>query len=393
MIKLLSDKTYKLFLAGITVFSMFFGAGNLIYPLYIGAFIGNDYIYGILGLAISGVLLPFIGLVGIILNKGNIEVFFGSIGKFPSFCITAAIVAIIGPAGALTRCMIVSFGGFKTLFHDAIDEVFYVLLSGFMIICISNKSKIIDVIGKYLTPFFLFSIIVIIIYTVIAPTEPGSFTTQEVYLSHSDSFMFGLTQGYQTLDLCTAFFFGKIIYDYFAQLMFSKNEVDSMKYSVVSCIIGVLILLVLYSFLVYSGAKFSDYLHNFPKQFLISAISTKVLGNSSQIVAAFTIFFACITTAIALLELTVDYVLKKIDTNSRLTASLYVMLFANAVILIGFDNLAKMIGGVLYFLYPSLILLTLANMITYFYPRITLGKPAFWGMLVANVLISLYGLS
>ena len=84
---------------GLAMFAMFFGAGNVAYPLSVGHLAQDAHFWGILGLLVTAVGVPFLGLISVVLFGGDYESFFGRLGKWPGFILTVLILALIGPFG------------------------------------------------------------------------------------------------------------------------------------------------------------------------------------------------------------------------------------------------------------------------------------------------------
>src|SRR5262245_25771526 len=94
---------------GLAMFSMFFGAGNIVFPLALGQFTKDQTLYAVLGLTLSAVLVPFTGLISMILFNGDYRAFFQRMGKWPGFLVSVVIMGLIGPFGAIPRCVTLSY--------------------------------------------------------------------------------------------------------------------------------------------------------------------------------------------------------------------------------------------------------------------------------------------
>src|SRR3990167_2819934 len=94
---------------GLAIFSMLFGAGNIIYPIKCGVLTGSQNIFGISGFILTGVVLPIVGLVAMILFNGNYKLFFNRLGKIPGAMAILYCMLIIGPLLAMPRCITVPF--------------------------------------------------------------------------------------------------------------------------------------------------------------------------------------------------------------------------------------------------------------------------------------------
>jgi len=108
-------KVSSVFTAGFAMFSMFFGSGNLVFPLLLGSVVQGTYAYAILGLFISAVCIPFLGLIGMIQFNGDREAYFSRLGRIPSFVLVFFLLALIGPLGVIPRCITVAFGGVRLI--------------------------------------------------------------------------------------------------------------------------------------------------------------------------------------------------------------------------------------------------------------------------------------
>src|SRR5262245_56453174 len=94
---------------GLAIFAMFFGAGNIVFPLALGQFTQDKTVYGILGLIITAVFVPLIGLLSMLLFEGDYDSFFRRIGKIPGIFVAVSILGLIGPFGGIPRCITISF--------------------------------------------------------------------------------------------------------------------------------------------------------------------------------------------------------------------------------------------------------------------------------------------
>lgn len=358
---------------------MFFGAGNLIYPIFIGSQSLGNFFYGILGITATGILLPLLGLISICLYKGDINKFFHEIGEKPGDALIIIILLIIGPIAAIPRCILVSFNGFRLIFEGANFTYFnlvFCIATGLLVV---KKTKVVEIIGKWFTPLLIFGVFTII----------GAGLYADKAILHSSSspveiFKFAALEGYHTMDMCAAFFFAKIIIDYMKNV-FSENK-NVMKNTVVSSVIGISILAVVYACLLYIGAKYSIELSGIPKSGVLVEVSKQLLGKFALPIASITIIIACTTTVIALNELIAEWLSQKFKLD--MNATLILLVFSSFMsATVGFDNIAITLGKVLYYVYPALISLALCNTIGYFNHRLRIIiKPVFWATIVINLI-------
>src|SRR5258708_4471404 len=102
-ISLDKPKAVGVFSTGLALFSMFFGAGNIIFPLIVGRLSGTQTPYAILGLGISAVVFPFLGLIAMMLYGGSIRAFLERLGKWPALALLFVLQMSQGPVGAMPR--------------------------------------------------------------------------------------------------------------------------------------------------------------------------------------------------------------------------------------------------------------------------------------------------
>ena len=143
---------------GLAIFSMFFGAGNLIFPLYVGLQSGNLNLWGVSGFIVTGVILPLLGLIAIILFNGDYNAFFNRIGKEPGFFLLLFCMLIIGPFVAMPRIVTLSHIMVAPFLANIPLVVFTILFLGCTYLGTYKESKIINLLGNYISPALLISL-------------------------------------------------------------------------------------------------------------------------------------------------------------------------------------------------------------------------------------------
>jgi LIVCS family branched-chain amino acid:cation transporter len=383
---------YKTILtAGFAMFSMFFGSGNLVFPLLVGQESLHQYPMAILGFVITAVLVPFLGLIGMILFDGNYRAYFDKLGRVPAFVLIAIILMLIGPFGVVPRCITVAFGGFNLLMPSLSFELFSLFFCGIIIACIWTKSRIVDIIGLFLTPFKLGGIVVLILF--------GLWFGQDAVqggLSSPQAFTNAVFKGYQTMDLMAAFFFSSAIVYYLrnhlsAQEIARDDNKTLVKMSIAASIMGALLLTIVYIGFIGLGAKYAPYLHDAQPEQLLVAIGGQALGFFAKPVIAAILAVGCLATAVILSTLFVDFLQQDL-TNGRLNrrhAIFITMAITFAISLLGFSKLMIVLDAILSVAYPALIALAIMNIVS----KLTLQHHtqrhytqwAFWSVLAVSV--------
>lgn len=356
------------FFGGLAVFSMFFGSGNLIFPLLIGKEAHEHWFISIFGLGISGVLLPLLGLVTMLLIKGNMEVFFeGLFNKVGAYAAAIVILALCGPLGVIPRCITVAEGAWHTFFPYFHGNLLFVGVCCFIIWCsVYFQTNLLDLIGKYFTPFKLLGLLTIIFSSIYVAlkTHTGDFFTPSAQ-NASMSFTSGLVQGYGTMDLFAALFFGPVVVAYFTKPHLTSKQIN--KQCVAGVVFGFSIIFFVYACLIYLGSFYSNLIKDIEPTMILPTIVNIALGKYSSYVVSLTLIIATLVTAIALTSVTVDYITSKIKFLSKkralvLNLSIVVTFVFSSL---GFSSIMTILTPVLNILYPLTIVILVMNLVKY----------------------------
>jgi LIVCS family branched-chain amino acid:cation transporter len=348
---------------GLAMFSMFFGAGNVVFPLALGQYAQDHNLYAILGLLITAVGVPFAGLIAMTLFNGDYKKFFDRIGPIPGFIVAAVIMGLIGSFGAIPRCIALSYSTAK-LYFPSLSLQWFSIISCLIIFAFTiKKNSILDVLGYVLTPILLLSLSVIIIKGILnSPAAPQA--------DHSKLMIFwdGIKEGYQTMDLLGAFFFSSVV---LACLRKEVDPSDQKNYRAVifttlkaSCI-GAFLLSIIYVGFSFVAAFQSESLVGIAKDELAGRVAINVLGPYAGIIACLAVALACLTTAIALAAVFAEFIHKDVTRNrvsygASLVITLVISYFVSTL---NFTGIANFLFPILQICYPALIVLTIVNIL------------------------------
>jgi LIVCS family branched-chain amino acid:cation transporter len=344
-------------IAAFAIFSMFFGSGNLVFPLILGRDLGQQCWMGTVGWTISAIGIPLIGLLGIIRFKGSIDYYFKILKPTGIFLLNFLILGLLGPFGIIPRCSNVSFGGVSILYPSCklwMFSLFFFLIVG---IFSSFKEKIVDVIGIVLTPFKLGGVTLLIIVGLIfcpsiqMPSE----------LSHFSSIQHGMVMGYQTMDLLGTFYVGGTILHYFTTRNNPLKSEHIMRQAVTSSLIAGILLLIVYLGFIILSASYADILQTTEPEKLLLVIAEKSFGSIAVIVVALTIFFSCLATATYLCNLWTNFMQHKLFNNELPypICLLITLSLSFGLSLLGFQKIMEILGNILQWLYPLLIIFSI----------------------------------
>lgn len=367
------------FTAGFALFSMFFGAGNLIFPLLIGQSVGENWVYATIGLGLTAVLVPFLGLAGMIFFDADYYKFFGRIGRVPGYLLLLLLQLILGPFGVIPRLFTLMQAIMKPFLFD-ISLFYFSLIAGLLVfLCTVRKQNIIALLGIVLTPVLLLSLLGLFFSGLITPST--HFNTE---VAPWNSFLEGLLGGYHTMDLIAAFLFATVILPYFKNS--SKDAIP--RQLLTSSLIAAGLLLFTYLGLSFIAA-YHGHTHgnSHVSEELLGVIAFKLLGPVGSFTASIAVVTACLTTAISLSSIFAEYLQKdllqeKIGPTLSLVITLTIAVaFAN----LGFNGISSFLSPILQICYPGLIVLTVMNILYYLYGVTTVKTPVFLTFLISAV--------
>lgn len=348
------------FVIGFALFSMFFGAGNIIFPPYLGLGSGPDWILGFICYYIADIGLAILAIFALLKNGGNLNNITDRIGRVPGEVMVALIILCIGPFIALPRTGATTFEMFVApLFGQVSPLIPMLIFFAVALLLTLNESAVIDIIGKFLTPVLFIGLMVLIIIGIINPV--GSISDAPMLDSVATE---GINAGYQTMDVLAAMIFGIIIVKSVEDKGYKKEKLKYATARNASLIAGAG-LLIIYCGLTYLGATTSELFNmNLNRSELIVNITYGLLGNAGTIVLGVVVTLACLTTAIALITSTADYFHG--ISNGKLSYKLIAVvtaLMSALLAMVGTDMIISIAAPVLSLLYPgAMTLLALSFM-------------------------------
>ena len=345
---------------------MFFGAGNLVFPLLAGKTANSAFLPAFAGLSLTGILVPFLGLIGILLYNGSYEDFFNRFGKITAFVLILFMLLLLGPFGVLPRCITVAFGSFSILEpHFPLSGFSLIMSSVVFLLCI-NQNQVVPLLGAILAPAKILSVGFILLFGLLFSNAP-----HQSLMSSPELFQDGAFKGYQMMDLIAGFFFATVIARHFKLKFGEQEQSHSFSLSLYAILLGSGLLLIVYFALVYLGATFSqDLSPHAPEQFL-SIIAYLTLGDFGGRIVTIAIILSCLTTIVALTTVFTDFLYDQIFKKRirRLTCLAITSLITFLMSNFGFSGIASFLSPILFYLYPLLILLTVVNIARWFWRR------------------------
>jgi len=350
---------------GLAIFSMLFGAGNLMYPLAVGMSSGNMTPIGIAGFLLAAICLPLIGLIAMILYDGNYDAFFGRLGTFAGHWAIWTCMVILGPIIAMPRIVTLShtmIAPFMPLpFLQEINVfssfVFALVFLGITFLGAFRENKIVDILGNYISPALLISLVIIITKGIVSADRiiPVVSTTSVVFGRN-------FIRGYETLDLLGTIFFCSIVLTTLKERTKGSKR-DMVLTGLKGGLLGLSLLGLVYIGMSILGAYHGHGLIANAGQ-LFSTISFRIMGPYGAAIIAIAVLMACLSTSIALSAVLADYIQIKILQNriSFVTALAWVLASCIPLSTAGLNTVLQLTAGPLIYVgYPCLIALCLCN--------------------------------
>lgn len=346
-----------MFVIGFALFSMFFGAGNVIFPPYLGLSCGAQWFLGFLCYYVADIGLALLALFAVLRGGGSDGVI-GRIGRLPSTVLMSAIVLCIGPMLAIPRTAATTYemalaplvSGFSPVLFSAL---FFLLI---LLLCL-KEAAVVDIVGKVLTPALLVGLLVLIVKGVADPIGP---VPNDVPV---DNVPFtGIEAGYQTMDVLAALVFGIIVLKS-ARDKGHTDPGDQFRVVAGASVVAGAALLVVYLGLTYLGVTTSIYFDlTVLRTYLVVAIVRNLMGYPGVVLFSVVVALACITTAAALVSSAASY-FSKLSRGRVSYACLVAVIcvFSAVTSNFGLDQIVSIAAPILNIVYPpTLVLIVLA---------------------------------
>lgn len=349
--------TKQIIISGLALFAIFFGAGNLIFPPFLGLNSGKDWFLASLGFNLSDSLLILLGILALSFRSANLKAFGGKISNNFGNILSLVCITLVGPLLSIPRTGATTYEVVLSPFYPNINKIlFSFLFFALVYILTINGSKVVDRVGKYLTPTLLIILAILIIKGIFYPDVVLESTA-------GNKFSAGFIEGYQTMDsLGPIFLTGIILEDLKNKGISEKN--DLIRATIYSGLIAVFGLVIVYTGLTYVGAKsiaFAD--PDLNRTSLLIAISENLLGRNVQIALSLVVGFACLSTAIGLVSAFASIFAENFKKLSyRFFVRLGVVI-SFVLSILGVDKIMEISIPILLFVYPIVISLYILNLI------------------------------
>ncbi|MEN5233973.1 branched-chain amino acid transport system II carrier protein [Sphingobacterium faecium] len=368
---------------GFALFAMFFGAGNLLLPPFIGLHAADQWDWAIIGFCLTGILLPLLGVLSIINSGESFQDLGNRTHPYIATILGIIIMLGIGPLIAIPRTAATTFEvGLLPAFPNLSPIWGSILFFTVTFILSIRPSKVVNVIGNFLTPLLLILLIGMIIMGALFPLS-ADITHQ---MESIQAFKLGFIEGYQTLDVLASVIFSSIIIAAAKAKGYEKLKDKNRIVTSAGCL-ATFCLLLIYGGLVFLGAKSGYPVSTDVKRAeLLLFISHKIFGSYGVLAISISIALACLTTAIAL-TCAVGTFFSQLF-NNKITYEWIVIiccLFSAVLAITGVEYIIQIAYPFLAFIYPIVITLVLYVLI---FGRFIKSRLPYIGALAGTTLFS-----
>ena len=372
-------KKREVWITSFALFALFFGAGNLILPPFLGANSGEQWGLVFLGFIVTAVFIPILGILAHAKVQGTMYDLASKVAPWFSslYCVIMYLIAVTLPAprtaSVAHEMAIQPFFGSSPLLTSSL---YFLLIFIFAI----NRSKIISLIGKFLTPVIVVILLIIVLVSL-------GFSEEMTLGGYDFPFAIGVLEGYQTFDAIGGVVVGAVL---IVSLNIQGKRIynDTKKLITKAGLIAGLGLLLVYGGLIFGGAALSSsFVKGASRTEVLTSLSSQTLGSVGTSFLSILVALACFTTAVGIVTGTSDYV-KEMFKNSQKAYVITAFISCVLGILIGHFEVSFIIKAAipaLMFIYPITIVLILLNVV----PK-RLGSPlVFKGVVITTFVFSI----
>lgn len=364
---------------GLALFATFFGAGNLIFPPFLGLQSGADWFSGSIGFIISGVIFPIVAISIIGYAGGTVDSLTKKVHpKFSQWILLGIMLfssfIAIPRTGAVTHEL-----GIQAVFPSIPAAPIVIIFFALTYYFVNDRNNVIDKVGAFLTPALVVILIAIIINGIITPVG------QPVDTDISSSFVNAFLGGYQTGDLLVSFMVASVFISHIAGKGY-RSEKEKNKMTAFAGLIALTFLVLIYSGLLYLGASGSGmYPQNIDRAELLLVIVETILGKGGLYGLGIVVTLACLTTAIGLTTAVAQFFdsLTKGKLSYKTTAAI-VCVLGITIALLGVDRIIFIATPLYLAIYPICIVVILVGIFHRHLPN----TASFQGAVLLTVIIS-----
>ena len=351
----------RIIVTSFAMFSIFFGAGNFILPPFLGRAAGEHWFLVAVAFCLSAVLIPILGVVVQARLQGSVLDFGKKVSSFVAILLGCLLYGMC-LAFPMPRTASVSYEMISATFAPDLPQwvmyVFYIIYFFLVGYLCFQRNKILDVLGRYLTPLMVGIILLLIIMAI--------FYQGDIAVSSFENpIAEGLLEGYQTYDAMSSIIIGGVIVASLAlDNSFDKRQVKRL--TIYAGIGSGILLFITYAGFIYTGASQGSYFPEVEKRVLLLALITKhVLGGVGGLILSIAVGISCFTTAVGIITGGADF-FKEITKGDERTYRIFVTILCVYCVIVapyGVEYIIKIAYPILVLFYPVVIILIFLHLL------------------------------
>ena len=294
----MTNRKKDILISGLALFAIFFGAGNLIFPPYLGVITGDGWLATMVGFLLADPVIPILTVIVTAAAGGRAVDIGKRVGDKFAKILTLLAIICIGPAFAIPRTAATTYEvGFQSFFPNLPIWVVTIVFFAITFALSFKESNVVNIIGKYITPALLVFLFIVIIKAIISPIgKPVDVPVEGGY------FVKGFYEGYQTLDaFASPLFTGIVVADLMRKGYGKVNRKDRLSFIISVGIVASIFLSLVYGGLTFLGASGSSiFTADDSRVEILVSLVYMTLGNFGKFALSLCVTLACLTTAIGL---------------------------------------------------------------------------------------------
>lgn len=337
---------------GLTMFAIFFGAGNLIFPPYLGRMTGPEWFLGFFFFFLVDIGVSMIAIFATIRsNDLSMTGIPSRLGKKMATVVAIIIATCLAPCLAVPRTAATTFEmGWSQMFPGLSIWVFSFIFFAIVCFLTIRPSKVVDIVGNYLTPILVICVLVLIVLGIVDPIGPIAEESTVVTIKE------GIINGYQTMDPLGVGLIIVAIMGAVVEKGYTSKDVQG-RLLARAALIAAILLFIVYGGLTFLGATVSSGgYEDYNQAALVVAITEQLLGTWGVIMMAVIVLFACLTTAIGLTSGFAGTLEKLTNGKCKYKTVVIVMsVFSFVVSNAGIDKIISVAAPILSVIFPCFI--------------------------------------
>ncbi|MED1622860.1 branched-chain amino acid transport system II carrier protein BrnQ3 [Bacillus pseudomycoides] len=378
------------FFTGLMLFSLFFGAGNLIFPPMLGQNAGENFWPAMLGFLLTGVGLPLLTVIAISLSGNGMQQLASHVHPLFGILFTVVVYIAIGPSMGIPRVANVAYemgvSSFlpETIRTSSLSLFIYTVIFFTIVFWLSlNPSKLVDRIGNVLTPILLFSIFLLFVKNVFTPLGNSGPAMQEYQTS---PIFKGFMEGYLTMDTISALAFGIIV----VNAIRSKGVEDRKAVAIATTKAGLIAatgLVLVYGALGWLGVTSVSLGYAKNGGQLLTVIVQQLFGPYGLALLAVIVTLACLTTCVGLVSACSQYFSTLFTKFSYKGIAGIICVLGLLVANLGLTKIIAISVPILLVVYPIAIVLVLLSLLHKYFGGY---RSVYVGALIGAAVISMF---